>query len=459
MHIPKEFEKKYRKLMSSSEYSDFMTALNNPPVTGLRVNRLKISLTRWNEIAPFGNKPVPWSEDGFYIDGGSRPGAHPYYHAGLYYIQEPSAMFPAETLGAGPGDRVLDLCAAPGGKTVRLAAGMKNQGILLSNDINPKRIKALVKNIEINGIVNAVVTNESPEKLADEYENYFNKILLDVPCSGEGMFRKDADALKSWNRYKSDELQGLQREIFKSAYRMLSPGGTLVYSTCTFNPEENEQNIAFFLKTNPDLFLIDIPKKNGIEPGRPDWADGNPELEKAARLWPHKIKGEGHFTALMGRTGEAGRQNGSVLSDEPGNSFRCEPGSSFNRFCDRMLVNPPQGVFHKKGEELYILPAGYEYTQKLRAVKTGLYLGTESHHGFEPSQSFIMAMKWENLKHRKSFSLSDPDLMRYLKGETLLREGEYGYIALGVDGFPLGWGKIGENGLKNLYPKGWRKAK
>lgn len=459
MHIPEEFKKRFGELMNKAEYSDFLEALNANPFTGFRVNGLKVSLSRWNEIAPFGTGLVPWSKDGFYLDGETRPGTHPYYHAGLYYIQEPSAMFPAETLGACPGDRVLDLCAAPGGKTVKIAADMKNQGFLLSNDINPKRIKALVKNIEISGIVNAVVTNESPEKLAEEYENYFNKILLDVPCSGEGMFRKDADALKSWNRYKAGEMQQLQREIFKSAYRMLSPGGTLVYSTCTFNPEENEQNIAFFLKNYPDLFLIDIPKKHGIEPGRPDWADGNPELEKTARLWPHKIKGEGHFTALFGRAGEAACQNGSILSDEQGNSSRCEPGSSFRCFCDRMLVNPLDGVFHTRGGELHILPDGYEHTQKLRTVKTGLYAGTESPHGFEPSQSFIMSMEWENLKHRESFSLNDPELMRYLKGETLFRDGEKGYIALGVDEFPLGWGKIEESGLKNLYPKGWRKAR
>jgi NOL1/NOP2/sun family putative RNA methylase len=451
MNFPGDFEKKFLSLMSISEFDEFWSALHEPKVSGLRVNRLKLDLPQWYEICPFPVDPVPWSDDGFYLEEDTRPGIHPYYHAGLYYIQEPSAMLPAQLLAAGPEDRVLDLCAAPGGKTVRLATDMENRGLLLSNDINPKRIKALIKNIEISGITNTVVTNESPERLSRVYEKFFTKILLDVPCSGEGMFRKDPDAAKSWSRYKSEELQRLQREIFDSAYRMLAPGGTMVYSTCTFNPEENEQNIAHFLQTYPDLYMKDIPKQFGIEPGRPEWADGNPELLKAARLWPHRVRGEGHFVALMGRLGQEDAEKHSYTYTEPAKSFRM--------FCDSMLFNIPEGVYHLRNTELHILPQGYEDTPGLKTVKTGLYVGSEDRGNFEPSQSLIMALRWENLKRRKFFSLKDPDLLRYLKGETLQHEGEKGYIALGVDGFPLGWGKIGENGLKNLYPKGWRKTR
>lgn len=437
--------------MNISEYDDFISALHQPRVTGLRVNRLKLPVSHWYEITPFPAEPVPWCRDGFYLEEDTRPGIHPYYHAGLYYIQEPSAMLPAELLGAEPGDRVLDLCAAPGGKTARLATDMDNKGFLLSNDINPKRIKALIKNIEISGITNAVVTNESPERLSRVYEKFFNKVLLDVPCSGEGMFRKDPDAVKSWSRYKAEELQGLQREIFDSAYRMLSPGGTLVYSTCTFSPEENEMNIAYFLRTYPDLYLKEIPKQSGMESGRPEWADGNPELLKTARLWPHRVKGEGHFTALMGRYGQ----------DEPeiASNADSEPTKGFRNFCDFMLFHTPEGLYHLRNTELHILPRGYQPQSGLKTVKTGLYVGSEERGSFEPSQSLIMAIRWENIRRKESFSLEDPDLMRYLKGETLQRDGEKGYIALGVDGFPLGWGKLGENGLKNLYPKGWRKTR
>ncbi len=451
MNFPIDFEKKFQSLMSLSEYDEFMSALHQPKVSGLRVNRLKVHMARWHEISPFQTDSVPWAGDGFYLEEDTRPGIHPYYHAGLYYIQEPSAMLPAQLLAAQPGDRVLDLCAAPGGKTVRLATDMENKGLLLSNDINPKRIKALAKNIEISGITNTVVTNESPEKLSRFYENYFNKVLLDVPCSGEGMFRKDPDAVKSWNRYKAEELQGLQREIFKSAYQILAPGGTLVYSTCTFNPEENEKNIAWFLNTYPDLYMKEIPKHSGMESGRPEWADGNPELLKTARLWPHRVKGEGHFTALMGRCGEDNTEK------EP--YTRTEPPLSFRKFCDSMLHQVPQGIYHMGKTELHILPQGYQDRPGLKTVKTGLYIGSEERGTFDPSQSLIMALCWENLQHKESFPLESPDLLRYLKGETLQREGDKGYIALGVDEFPLGWGKIGENGLKNLYPKGWRKTR
>ncbi|AGC67663.1 ribosomal RNA small subunit methyltransferase F [Thermoclostridium stercorarium subsp. stercorarium DSM 8532] len=451
MRIPAEFENKFRNLMDPSEFDEFISALNEERVTGLRINSLKIDLDTWEKITPFEIQPVPWSSCGFYIEDDSRPGTHPYYHAGLYYIQEPSAMFPAEVLAVEPGDRVLDLCAAPGGKTVALAAAMKNQGFLLSNDINPKRIKALVKNIELCGITNAVVTNETPEKLSGFYEGFFSKILLDVPCSGEGMFRKDADAVKSWNKYKAEELQVLQREIFDYAYRMLSPGGRLVYSTCTFNPEENEQNIAYFLKNYPDLYLVDIPKKFGIEPGRPDWADGNPELLKTARLWPHRIKGEGHFVALFARQGEFKRDKTGTGTDEP--------LKSFVEFCERILLNPPQGIYRVDRFHINIIPPEFEYTEKLRIIKTGLYLGEEIHGKFEPSQAFAMALDWSNVRTKKGFSADDPELIRYLKGETLFFEGEKGYILIGVERYPLGWGKMDGSRLKNMYAKGWRKTR
>lgn len=267
----------------------------------------------------------------------------------------------------------------------------------------------------------------------------------------EGMFRKDSEAVKSWSKYKAEELQTLQREIFYHAYQMLSPGGTLVYSTCTFNPEENEQNIAYFLKTYPDLYLIDIAKSSGIEPGRPDWADGNVELLKTARLWPHRIKGEGHFVALFGRQGEFIPQDSNAISSEPFKSFR--------EFCDQMLYSCPQGIYHVNGGQLNIIPPGLEYSPKLKLVKTGLFLGAEMYGKFEPSHSFAMALNWNNVKRKKSFLLNEPELIRYLKGETLLLKDEKGFILLGVNNFPLGWGKINENGLKNFYPKGWRKTR
>lgn len=463
MQMPLEFEKKYQSLMAPSEYSEFIESFSKPRISGLRVNRLKIDISKWLDMSPFQLSPVPWSRDGFYLEDDKRPGVHPYYHAGLYYIQEPSAMLPAELLNAKPGDKVLDLCAAPGGKTVRLAADMENRGLLVSNDISPKRIKALEKNIELCGIINTVITNQSPENLSRVYNGFFNKILLDVPCSGEGMLRRDSEAIKSWERYKSFQWQGLQRMLFDYAYQMLAPGGTLVYSTCTFNPEENEQNIAFFLKNYPDMRLIEIPKNFGIEPGRPDWADCNPELLKTARLWPHKVNGEGHFAAHFMRNEETRKTNCELENSESDNVSKAVTDNnipkSFYDFCDEMLNTPVAGNLAQKGGEIYLMPQGYEARHRLRTVKTGVNLGSEVHKKFEPSHSFIMAMKWDSIKKGKSFSHQDPLLLKYLKGETLLIDGEKGYIGLGVEGYPLGWGKLGENGLKNLYPKGWRKTR
>lgn len=452
MRIPNEFKKRFQKLMEPWEYDEFISALSGDRVTGIRINRLKINLSEWCPMSPFKIEPVPWADGGYYFDEKERPGIHPYYHAGLYYIQEPSAMFPSGLIEAGPDDRVLDLCAAPGGKTVGLAIDMYNKGFILSNDVNPKRIKALVKNIELLGIVNTVVANESPERLASVYDGFFNKIILDMPCSGEGMFRKDPEAGKSWSRYKTEEMQSMQRKIFDSAYRMMAPGGTLVYSTCTFNPEENEQNISWVLKNYPDLYLKEIKKVDGIEPGRPDWSDGNPELLKTARLWPHKVKGEGHFAALFGR-------HGIYKGNDSMDYTHTQLSKSFLEFCDRMLYTLPEGVYESRGAELHIPPRGYVNHPDIRTIKTGLYLGFETHGKFEPSQSLAMALKWSQIKRKESFSVNDADLIRYLRGETLSRFGEKGYIALGVEGYPIGWGKIGENGLKNLYPKGWRRSR
>lgn len=460
MRIPLEFEKKYQHLLEPGEYKDFIESFNEPKISGLRVNRLKIDISKWIDISPFQISPVPWSRDGFYLADGERPGIHPYYHAGLYYIQEPSAMLPAEVLDAKPSDKVLDLCAAPGGKTVRIAADMENRGLLVSNDINPKRVRALEKNIELCGITNTVITNAPPEKLIRVYDDFFNKILLDVPCSGEGTFRKDSDAMKIWERYKPAEWQSLQRIIFDYAYQMLTPGGSLVYSTCTFSPEENEQNIAYFLDKYPDMYLKEIPKSFGIEPGRPDWADGNPKLLKTVRLWPHRVNGEGHFAAHFGRYGEDARSNGELTStDKTVSKGSAELPKSFFNFCDEMINKQIEGNFSLRGGELCLMPQGYELRSELRTIKTGLHLGSEKYQKFEPSQSFIMAMKWDEIKKKKSLAREDPLLLRYLKGETLPVMGEKGYIGIGVENYPLGWGKLEESRLKNLYPTGWRKIR
>ncbi|MDT9718929.1 RsmB/NOP family class I SAM-dependent RNA methyltransferase [Paenibacillus sp. ClWae2A] len=308
--LPLIFAERMKSLLGD-EFEQFMKSYEQSPHAGLRVNTLKISMEQFDEIAPFDLRPIPWYETGFYVPHGVKPGLHPYYHAGLYYIQEPSAMAPVELLQVEPGDRVLDLCAAPGGKTTQIAAKLQGKGVLVTNDIHAERTKALAKNVELYGVRNAVVLNESPERIANAFPHYFDKVLIDAPCSGEGMFRKDEDMVKSWEHHSVEKCVLMQRDILETAARLLAPGGTIVYSTCTFAPEENEAMIAEFLNVNHDFVVMDIPEETGFAPGRPEWVrqmmpEKAEETEAVldqtrgtARLWPHLLEGEGHYVAVL----------------------------------------------------------------------------------------------------------------------------------------------------------------
>ncbi|UPK46056.1 RsmB/NOP family class I SAM-dependent RNA methyltransferase [Paenibacillus pabuli] len=322
VQLPSIFAERMKSLLGD-EFEQFMKSYEQSPHAGLRVNTLKISLEQFKEIAPFDMRPIPWCGTGFYVPHGVKPGLHPYYHAGLYYIQEPSAMAPVELLNVKPGERVLDLCAAPGGKTTQIAAKLQGKGVLVTNDIHAERTKALAKNVELYGVRNAVVLNESPERIASAFPHYFDKVLIDAPCSGEGMFRKDEDMVKSWENHSVEKCVLMQRDILETAAKLLAPGGTIVYSTCTFAPEENEAMIAEFLNINPDFVVNDIPESAGFAPGRPEWVRQMlPETAQktesvldqtrgTARLWPHLLEGEGHYVAVLQHRAES-------LSEEDG---------------------------------------------------------------------------------------------------------------------------------------------
>ncbi|PQP80194.1 rRNA cytosine-C5-methyltransferase [Paenibacillus sp. PCH8] len=324
VQLPPVFAERMKNLLGN-EYESYMKSYEQSPQAGLRVNTLKISREQFRENAPFELRPIPWCETGFYVPHGVKPGRHPYYHAGLYYIQEPSAMAPVELLKVQPGDRVLDLCAAPGGKTTQIAAKLQGKGVLVTNDIHGERTKALAKNVELYGVRNAVVLNESPERIADAFPYYFDKVLIDAPCSGEGMFRKDEDMIKSWENHSVEKCVLMQRDILETAARLLAPGGLMVYSTCTFAPEENEAMIAEFLNKNREYAVVDIPEKTGFASGRPEWVrqmlpEKTEEMEAVldqtrgtVRLWPHLLEGEGHYVAvLQHRAGE------ELETDQPG---------------------------------------------------------------------------------------------------------------------------------------------
>nr|WP_281423170.1 RsmF rRNA methyltransferase first C-terminal domain-containing protein [Paenibacillus oenotherae] len=322
--MPQSFIDKMRRLLGD-EFDAFIASYQRPRKYGFRVNGLKLSTDDYLKLSPWGEwlVPIPWAADGYYYEEGDRPGKHPHYHAGFYYIQEPSAMVPAELLDVQPGDRVLDLCAAPGGKSTQLAAKLQGSGILVTNDNARERTKALAKNIELAGIRNAVVLNEEPAALANVFEGWFDRILVDAPCSGEGMFRKDESMIGEWERHSVARCSVMQRDILRHAERMLAPGGTLVYSTCTFSPEENEAQIAELLAACPELDVVPVQLAHGWAPGRPEWTNAEvigrtssePEQEDdrinsisgTVRLWPHLTEGEGHYAAVLRKRPQMGR--------------------------------------------------------------------------------------------------------------------------------------------------------
>jgi NOL1/NOP2/sun family putative RNA methylase len=474
MKLPEEFLKKMKDLLGEAEYEEFYRSYSEPRHYGLRVNTLKASVEEFVRVSPFDLESVPWTRDGFYYREGASPGRHPYYYAGLYYIQEPSAMLPGEVLDARPGERILDLCAAPGGKTVQIAAGMRGQGLLVANDISSDRVKALVKNIELCGVRNAMVTNETPERLAGKFTGFFDKILVDAPCSGEGMFRKDEEAARSWEKFKCEKCSCMQWEILQSVDRMLKPGGSIVYSTCTFSPEEDERMLARFMEQHKGYELVEIPHRGGVEPGRPDWADGNPEFAKTARLWPHKLKGEGHFVARLRKNPDYGatytqevptqvRQSKAADGRNTKNGIKdvkdIEKAAvdAFHAFRQEHLKLEMDGFYEVKGSNLYWLPEKMPDVSGLKIAKFGWYLGEVQGERFTPSHSMVIALKKENLSQVLDLKADSRELSSYLKGETVMLEGFKGLTAVCVDGYLLGWAKGTGDMMKNLYPKGWRK--
>lgn len=290
--LPKDYQTKYRQLMGD-DADEFFAAFDQPVVKAFRVNPLKANQQLYDTSI---NGQVPWGDWGYF---GVAKGHSVDHTTGVIYSQEPSAQLVGEIAQPQPGERVLDLAAAPGGKSTHLASFMKQQGLLVSNEIFRKRAQILSENIERFGVRNALVTNHSPQELSKKFSQYFDRIVLDAPCSGEGMFRKDSEAINYWHTDYPAENATRQREILVETMKMLKPGGTLVYSTCTFAPEEDEQIIAWLLATYPGLHLVDVPKHDGMSDGHPEWADGNPELVKAVRLFPQFVAGEGHFMAKL----------------------------------------------------------------------------------------------------------------------------------------------------------------
>ena len=460
MNLPAQFEKNMRDLLGA-EYEDYLKCLEEPRHYGLRVNTSKISVEDFLKIAPWPLEPVPWIKNGFYYDGDTyQPAKHPYYFAGLYYLQEPSAMTPADRLPVEPGDRVLDVCAAPGGKATELGARLNGTGVLSANDLSSSRAKGLLKNLELFGIGNVLVLSEEPGRLVPYFKEYFDKILIDAPCSGEGMFRKDKKIVRSWEEHGPEYFAKIQRSIVTQAAEMLRPGGMLLYSTCTFSSLENAQTIEYLLKEYPEFEICEMDSYEGFAPGRPDVTNSKDEnLKKTVRIFPHRMKGEGHFLALMKKGEDSGRMR---TKETPRAVFKpVRLPAELEEFLSSVKKELDYFRLDIRGEKVYYMPEDIPQLNGIRFLRTGLLLGELKRKRFEPSQALAMNLKKEEYEHIIDLPVTDERVIKYLKGETLDVEDmtapkEKGWYLVCVDGYPLGFGKLGGQMLKNKYLPGWR---
>lgn len=456
---PKDFLERMQQMLGS-EYQDFYQSLEGENYQALRVNTLKGSVDQFKEVASFQMTPVPWAENGFYYGSADQPGKHPFHEAGVYYIQEPSAMAPAELIEAKPGERILDLCAAPGGKSTQLAAKMKEKGILVSNEIHPARARILSENIERMGIRNAVVTNETPQKLAQAFPGYFDKILVDAPCSGEGMFRKNEEACRQWSQANVELCAERQDEILDCAATMLRPGGRLVYSTCTFAPQENEGAISRFLERQEGFTLIQPFKCGGMADGVPDWAGIQIPQEQIAycvRLWPHQLKGEGHFAAVIEKEDIDRKPGYTFPSGGIETGLQKKDCTDYLDFEREFLKCQMEGNYLKFGEQLYLIPEDMPSIKGLKVLRPGLHLGTRKKNRFEPSHALALTLKKEDAKLCQELSVDPAWIPQYLTGATFPAQGEKGWYLITINGYSIGWGKLAGTIMKNHYPKGLRK--
>jgi len=466
--VPRTFLTKMRELLGE-EYLSFHQSLSKPYVSGLRINPLKIPPAEFQIRFPPKLVPVPWCPEGYSLEqeadiGSERtPGKHPYHAAGLHYLQEPTAMAPVEILDPQPGERVLDLAAAPGGKTTQIVSRLDNTGLVVANEIHPRRVWDLAENLERWGAHNTIILNESPARLADSFHLYFDRVLLDAPCSGEGMLRKSASARQDWSIEHVARCAERQSGLLDQAVLLLRPGGTTVYSTCTFSPQENEAVIAGFLERHPDFTLVNCPPIPGARPGKPDWAGRVPpeiasQMDKTIRLWPHLLNGDGHFIARLQRNG-----NHPLKRPPARRETRIAPEhlAVFRNFCKASLQPDVRfDLLGVQGTYLYQSISDSPDLTGLQVIHPGWWLGTyKQSYGkgtlrFEPSHAMALGLDRRMVKQSISINLSAA--VQYLRGEPINAGGMDGWILVCVEDFPLGWGKRSAETIKNYYPKGLR---
>jgi len=428
--LPEAFLLRMEKQLGE-EYEEYLQSLERPRAVALRFNPLKGEAPGMDFI----REPVPWEPLGFYYDPDSRPGLHVYHEAGVYYLQEASAMAPVALLDPQPGEKVCDLCAAPGGKTTQIAGRMGGEGFLLCNEINPKRAKILSRNIERMAVANALVTNEHPANLAKKYPGFFDRVLVDAPCSGEGMFRKEEAAVTDWSQETVEMCARRQAEILHSAAQLVRPGGRLVYSTCTFAPEEDEMAVASFLQEHPEFEpeALDVPWFVAVENG-------------GHRMWPHKLLGEGHFAAVLKKT--SGEETDT---DIPGGE---KLPAQWVSFATEMGIQLPEGKAISFGQNLFWAPADMPDIRKLKVMRPGLELGTVKKDRFEPAHA--LALWLNDCKTTQHYGAKSQEMKDYLHGDVVPSE-KKGWCLVCAGSYSIGWGKGDGRILKNHYPKGLRR--
>lgn len=437
--LPPAFLERMREQLGD-QYNEFLASYDKKRTYGLRYNPLKTDRERFLSMMPFELRAVPWAEEGFYYEASDQPGRHALHDAGVFYIQEPSAMAVVSALDPKPGERILDLCAAPGGKSTQIAGRMRGRGLLVSNEIVPSRAKILSQNIERLGVANCVVCREEPKRLAEVFPAFFDRVLVDAPCSGEGMFRKDDTAIAEWSPENVTMCAARQKDILEYAARMVCPGGVLVYSTCTFSTEENEEVIDSFVEAHPEFCTED----------------------DMLRLWPHMTEGEGHFAARLRRAdGERRATCRTIVQETKKNKSEHEMCMAFLRDEIGMTDSGTENllrehVLYHFGEALYLIPEEMISLKGLQVERPGLQLGFCEKDRFKPSHALALYLHPEEV--RKNFEMTSEQTVAYLRGETFSVDSDLkGWFLLSAQGFSIGFGKATGGQMKNHYPKGLRK--
>jgi NOL1/NOP2/sun family putative RNA methylase len=433
------------------------------PYKGLRVNTLKTTPDTLQNYFPDLRFPVPWERDGFQITGEVSYSKHPLHSAGLYYLQEPSAMAPVRILDPQPGELILDLCAAPGGKSTQILSLMGNRGTLIANDPNITRLQALVRNIDRWGAHNTIITNESPKRMSGHFGAVFDRVLVDAPCSGEGMFRSHPVEIKKWSPSFRERCAALQDEILWFAGKLVRPGGILVYSTCTFNQLENEGSISRFLARNKNFSVDPIQEFSGFSPGIDYGIENQPDLNVTIRIWPHTAPGEGHYIARLKRSGNQQVKSPELQENKP----LKHPGKipHYQDFFDRVLKKTPttqklsldSGSLALKGNQLYVIPSAGSAANGIRVERWGWLIGEVKADRFIPSPALAFGLSAEDAQIVIEFPVEDQDLRSYLRGSPISNQRfnfpEKAWGLVTVDGYPLGWGKASQGRIKSHFPR------